>query len=62
MKAERCQRCRHRFDREEEGFATVNLDPSRGLAMRMVVCGTCRDALRSWLGIAPVGVDPALLP
>ena len=63
---ERCGKCRHPFDWHAGGGAGVSLVPADGWMgdeFRQVhLCSDCRDALRSWIGLAPVGVDPGLIP
>ena len=63
---ERCGKCRHPFDTCAAGHAGVSLVPADGWMgddfRQIFLCPDCRDALRSWIGLAPVGVDPGLLP
>ena len=62
----RCGRCRHNFVAREDGFAGVSLVPKEGWMgddfRQYHLCPSCRDALRSWLGVLPPGTDPSMVP
>lgn len=63
---EHCRRCRHRFNTLAEGHAGISFvyeDGWGGDRFRQAhLCPTCRDELRSWIGMAPAGVEAGALP